>query len=120
MSAGLMAARSPSHVPATADRARMRRDRVERLRSIMGAQGIDALVLLGNTNVEYATGAIWPFADAGRANFEQPVAVVLADDESPHLYSPVREDARLRVEIPADHLHGPVYLDFDEGVAQFA
>ena len=66
------------------------------------------------------TGAIWPLADSGRTNFEQPVAVVLADDESPHLFSPVRQDDRLRVELPADHLHGPAYLDFDEGVQQFA
>ena len=84
---------------------------------IMRDQGIDALVLLGNTNVIYATGAIWPLADSGRTHFEQPVAVVLADDEFPHIWSPVRDDERLRAELPADHLHGPVYLDFDEGVA---
>ena len=59
---------------------------------MMREQGLDALVLLGNTNVAYATGAIWPLADSGRANFEQPVAVVLADDEWPHLFSPVRDD----------------------------
>ena len=88
--------------------------------SIMREQGLDALVLLGNTNVVYATGAIWPLADSGRANFEQPVAVVLADDEWPHLFSPIRDDDRLRAMLPADHLHGPVYLDFDEGVELFA
>ena len=86
----------------------------------MRDQGLDALVLLGNTNVVYATGAIWPLADSGRANFEQPVAVVLVDDEWPHLFSPMREDEQLLVELPADHLHGPVYLDFDEGVELFA
>ena len=64
----------------------------------MREQGLDALVLLGNTNVAYATGAIWPLADSGRANFEQPVAVVLADDEWPHLFTPMREDDRLRRE----------------------
>jgi Xaa-Pro aminopeptidase len=98
----------------------MHRERAARVRAAMRDQGIDALVLLGNTNVVYATGAIWPLADSGRANFEQPVAVVLADDESPHLFSPVREDDRLRVELPSDHLHDPVYLDFDEGVHLFA
>jgi Xaa-Pro aminopeptidase len=97
----------------------MHHDRAERVRTVMREQGIDALVLLGNTNVAYATGAIWPFADSGRANFEQPVAVVLADDEWAHLFSPVREDDRLRLELPEDHLHGPVYLDFDEGVQRF-
>ena len=82
----------------------------------MRQQGLDALILLGNTNVVYATGAIWPLADSGRANFEQPVAVVTVDDEWPHLFSPMREEDRLRVELPFDHIHGPVYLDFDEGV----
>jgi Xaa-Pro aminopeptidase len=86
----------------------------------MADQGLDALVLLGNTNVAYATGAVWPLADSGRANFEQPVAVVLADDEWPHLFSPMRADERLLTELPADHLHGPPYLDFDEGVELFA
>jgi Xaa-Pro aminopeptidase len=98
----------------------MRRERSERVRASMREQGIDALILLGNTQVVYATGAIWPLADSGRANFEQPVAVVLADDEWPHLFSPVRDDDRLGLELPADHVHGPVYLDFDEGVAAFA
>lgn len=103
-----------------ADRARMQRERVERLRAILREQGVDALVLLGNTHVVYATGAVWPLSDGGRANFEQPVAVVLADDEHPHLFSGVRHDDELLAHLPADHLHGPVYLDFDEGVERFA
>jgi Xaa-Pro dipeptidase len=120
MPAGLMAAASATLIPARPDRARMRRDRMARIHSAMGEQGLDALVLLGNTNVVYATGAIWPLADSGRANFEQPVAVVLAEDEWPHLFSPMREDEQFSTEWPADHLHGPVYLDFDEGVELFA
>lgn len=114
-------ARTPSTpIAPKADLARMHRERAERVRSVMSEQGIDALVLLGNTNVAYATGAIWPLADSGRANFEQPVAVVLVDDEWPHLFSPVRQDERLVMELPSDHIHGPVYLDFDEGVELFA
>ena len=31
----------------------------------------------------------------------------------------MREDDRLRDQLPADHLHGPAYLDFDEGVEAF-
>jgi Xaa-Pro aminopeptidase len=115
-----MASAAPTHIPPEADLQRMHRERAARVRAAMRDQGIGALVLLGNTNVVYATGAIWPLADSGRANFEQPVAVVLADDESPHLFSPVREDDRQRVELPSDHLHDPVYLDFDEGVHLFA
>ena len=106
-------------VPAQADRARMQRERISRLRALMAEQSLDALILLGNTNVVYATGAIWPLGDSGRANFEQPVAVVVGDDEWPHLFSPLRTDDELAAALPADHLHGPVYLDFDEGVASF-
>jgi Xaa-Pro dipeptidase len=119
MPAGLMTA-PPRLIPAKPDLARMRRERMARVQSAMGEQGLDALVLLGNTNVIYATGAIWPLADSGRANFEQPVAVVLVDDEWPHLFSPMRADEQLVTDLPADHLHGPVYLDFDEGVEFFA
>jgi Xaa-Pro dipeptidase len=120
MPAGLMAAVTPTRIPPEADARRMQRDRMARVRGLMREQGLDALILLGNTNVVYATGAIFPLADSGRANFELPVAVVLADDEWPHLFSPVRPDDRLRTEWPSDHLHGPVYLDFDEGVQLFA
>ena len=120
MPAGLMAKAPPGTIPATPDFARMQRERMGRMQAIMRQHGLDALVLLGNTNVAYATGAIWPLADSGRANFEQPVAVVVADDGWPHLFTPMREDDRLREKMPADHLHGPVYLDFDEGVQLFA
>ena len=120
MPAGLMAKAPPATIPATPDFIRMQRERMQRMQGIMRQQGLDALVLLGNTNVAYATGAIWPLGDSGRANFEQPVAVVLAGDESPHLFTPIREDDRRRRSMPADHLHGPVYLDFDEGAQLFA
>jgi Xaa-Pro aminopeptidase len=98
----------------------MQDERIKRVRTLMHEQGLEALVLLGNTNVAYATGAVWPLADSGRANFEQPVAVVLGDDEWPHLFTPARVDDRLRTELPSDHIHGPVFLDFDEGVQHFA
>ena len=100
MPAGLMASVTPTLIPATPDLARMRRERMGRVHAAMREQGLDALVLLGNTNVVYATGAIWPLADSGRANFEQPVALVLADDEWPHLFSPMREDDRLSRSCP--------------------
>jgi Xaa-Pro dipeptidase len=115
-----MASAPTSSIPSTPDFGRMCRDRTHRVRTAMRDRGIDAVVLLGNTNVGYATGAIWPLADSGRTNFEQPVAVVLADDESPHLFSPMRADDQLRAVLPEDHLHGPAHLDFDEGVELFA
>jgi Xaa-Pro aminopeptidase len=115
-----MATAQTGRIPGKPNFARMRADRTTRLREVMREQGIDGVVLLGNTNVVYATGAIWPLSDGGRVNFEQPVAVVLADDDSPHLFSPVRADDRLRDTFDADHLHGPAHLDFDEGVEIFA
>src|SRR4051812_41148942 len=115
-----MASASPSLTATNPDLDRMRRDRMLRLHAAMGEQGVDALVLVGNTNVVYATGAIWPLADAGRVIFERPVAVVLADDDTPHLFSPMHTDDRLRETLPDDHLHGPAHLEFDEGVELFA
>ncbi|MEV0358215.1 Xaa-Pro peptidase family protein [Nocardia sp. NPDC050697] len=107
-------------IPDVPDRARMRRETGERLRASMTARGVDALVLLNNSNVVYATGANWPLGDAGLSHVERPVAVVLRDDPWPHLFMPFREGASAERDLPADHLHGPVYLEFDEGVENFA
>ena len=107
-------------IPDLPDRARMYRECGARLRASMKEKGVDALVLLGNGNVVYATGASWPLLDAGLSHVERPVAVVLADDEHPHLYMPFREGSAFDTEVPADHVHGPLYLEFDEGVEHFA
>ncbi len=107
-------------IPETPDLARMRRETGARLRSAMTERGVDALILLGNNAVVYATGASWPLGDAGLSYVERPVAVVLAGDDWPHLFLPFREGASHETDLPADHLHGPVYLEFDEGVADFA
>ena len=106
-------------IPDIPDRARMYREIGVRLRAAMTEQGVDALVLLLNGHVTYATGASWPMLDAGLGHVERPVAIVLADDEHPHLFMPLREGASAEFQVPADHLHGPLYLEFDEGVEQF-
>jgi len=107
-------------IPDEPDFDRLRREVGLRLHAAMADQGIDALVLLGNSNVMYATGISWPLADAGLSHVDRPVAIVLADDEHPHLFLPFREGAAQESAMPDDHLHGPVYLEFDEGVADFA
>lgn len=107
-------------IPDTPDLPRMRREVGARLRATMAAQGVDVLVLLGNSNVTYATGASWPLGDWGLAHDDRPVAVVLADDEWPHLFLPFSEALTHASELPEDHLHAPVYLEFDEGVEKFA
>lgn len=111
---------TPLDIPEDPDLGRMRREVGVRLHAAMADQGVDALVLLGNSNVMYATGIAWPLADAGLSHVERPIAVVLAQDEHPHLFLPFREGAAMETGLPDDHLHGPVYLEFDEGVAEFA
>src|SRR5271156_2741869 len=106
-------------IPEEPDRERMHRDTSSRLRAAMADQGVDALILLMNDNVVYATGASWPVLDAGLSHVERPVAIVLADDEHPHLFIPFREGAASESQVPADHLHDPPYLELDEGVEQF-
>lgn len=100
------------------DRARLRRETGSRLRAAMTDRGVDALVLLGNDAVTYATGSSWRLGDAGLSHVERPVVVVLADDPCPHLFPPFRDGCE--PELPADHVHGPLYLEFDEGVDHFA
>ncbi len=107
-------------IPDEPDRVRMYRESGARLRSAMADNGVDALILLGNGNVVYATGASWPLLDAGLSHVERPVAVVLAGDDHPHLFMPFREGASSESEIPPDHLHPPLFLEFDEGVEHFA
>ncbi len=107
-------------IPDEPDWSRMRRETSARLRSAMADNGVDALILLMNDNVVYATGASWPVLDAGLSHVERPVAIVLATDEHPHLFLPFREGTASEQQVPADHLHGPLYLELDEGVEQFA
>src|SRR6476619_829 len=120
MTTSLTAVTSARDIPDLPDRARMYRECGARLRASMKEKGVDALVLLGNGNVVYASGASWPLLDAGLSHVERPVAVVLAEDEHPHLYMPFREGSAFESELPSDHVHGPLYLEFDEGVARFA
>ncbi len=107
-------------IPEAPDLVRLRRETGARLRAAMTERGVDAMILLGNSAVVYATGTSWPLGDAGLSYVERPVAVVLADDEWPHLFLPYRESSAHESDLPADHLHGPVYLEFDEGVNTFA
>jgi Xaa-Pro dipeptidase len=106
-------------VPTEPDLGQMQRDRMARLHDVMDDQHVDALVLLGNSNVSYATGASWPLADPGRANLERPVALVTSEDGQPHLFTSSPETARRHLGLPADHVHAPVYLELDEGAAAF-
>jgi len=119
MTTNLAADTSAIEIPAEPDRTRLRRETGARLRAAMAERDVGALILLGNSAVAYATGTSWRLGDAGLSHVERPVAVVLADDEWPHLFLPFREGAAEESELPADHVHEPVYLEFDEGVRNF-
>lgn len=107
-------------IPEVPDLARMYSEVGARLRSAMADQGVDAMILLMNGHVSYATGASWPLLDAGLSHTQRPVAIVVAGDEHPHLFMPFREGASAEFQVPADHRHGPLYLEFDEGVEHLA
>jgi Xaa-Pro dipeptidase len=95
------------------DLARMRRDRHRRLLDAMRDGGLDGLVLLGQANVAYATGAVAPAADAARAAHERAVALLTPGDDRAHLFTAFPDGAP--PELPADRLHGPLMLETDEG-----
>jgi Xaa-Pro dipeptidase len=105
-------------IPELPDLARMRRQRSSRLRGVMRERGVDALLLLGTSAVQYSAGAPAPIVDASRATLLRPVALVLADDPEPHLFTPYREAVAERV--AADHVHPPLYVELDGHVADIA
>jgi Xaa-Pro dipeptidase len=107
-------------IPDEPDWTRMRRETSSRLRAAMTDNDVDALILLMNDNVVYATGASWPVLDAGLSHVERPVAIVLANEEHPHLFIPFREGAASESQVPPDHLHGPLYPELDESVEHLA
>jgi len=100
-------------IPDAPDLARMRRDRQHRLQQQLEAQGLDAVILLGTGNVSYATGTHAPGTDSGRAAVLRSVALVVRGDPHPHLFTPYPEGAP--AELPADHLHAPLYPDLAGG-----
>jgi len=75
MTTSLTEVTSALDIPDEPDRGRMYRESGTRLRSAMSDHGVDALILLGNGNVVYATGASWPLLDAGLSHVERPVAM---------------------------------------------
>jgi Xaa-Pro aminopeptidase len=103
-------------IPSQPDLVRMRADRHARLQQNLDAQGLDGLVLLGCSSVAYATGADGPGEDSGRAGLFRAVAVVVRGADAPHLFTPYWDAAP--PELPADHLHGPLFPDVEDGIGE--
>jgi Xaa-Pro aminopeptidase len=100
----------------TLDLERMRRDRVGKLDAAMGAAGVDTLVLCGQQNVSYATGARTPAADHMRASWWRAVTVLQRGAPWPHLYTDFPEGAP--PELPDEFLHRAVEVETTAGAAQ--
>jgi Xaa-Pro dipeptidase len=91
---------------------RMRQQRRARLGQAMAAQGLDAVVLLGPSNQEYA-GIRQPCADAMRMHYESVVVIVDASGGAPHVWTPFVEG--VPDDVPSDQVHGPIAVEFAEG-----
>lgn len=96
----------------------MRRERRAKLREAMAEQEVGALLLAGGSGFEYSTGAAVMPADNARAHHEVPVALVVAGDDAPHVFT--HHPDGVPAEIPADHVHRPVYPEFEAGVEDLA
>jgi Xaa-Pro dipeptidase len=94
------------------DLARLRVDRQRKLAEALPQHG-QALVLLGVSNVKYATGARVVAADYGRTAKWRNVAVLIDGDPVPHLWTWQPEG--VPDDHPADHVHDGLDLTTDEG-----
>ena len=102
-------------VPDVPDVERMARERYDRLQSLLEEHSLDAFLLLGGSAVLYATGALTPAADSGRAVLLRPVAVVVSGDPWPHLFTPYPEG--VPAQVPADRVHPGLFPELEEGAA---
>src|SRR6187551_2096552 len=100
------------------DLPRMRAERTAKLRAQMREQGVDALVALTTGGVLYATGARTPAADTSRTFVRRPIAVVLAEDPAPHLFTPYPQSAP--DELPANHRHAAMDPESEVGARAMA
>jgi Xaa-Pro dipeptidase len=97
------------------DLARLRRDRVAKLDAAMEAAGVDTLVLCGQQNVSYATGARVPAADHVRASWWRAVARLERGAPWPHLYTDFPEG--VPSDLPDEFLHRAIEVESAGGAA---
>ena len=102
----------------TLDLARMRRERHARLVASMQEDGIEALLLLGQGNIAYATGLRIPASDQNLAIHRRPIALVTTDGADPHVWTWYPEGTP--AELPADHVHDGLRLEFADGARTLA
>jgi Xaa-Pro dipeptidase len=105
-------------IPDEPDLARLHAERVAKLQLELDRAGLDGLILIGNSNVAYCSGAVIPGTDSSRSLIARPVAVLARNDAWPHLYTPYPEGAP--ASMPGDHVHPALYPDLDDGAVAFA
>jgi len=91
----------------------MRAQRQAKLDDALGGQDAALALLLGTTNVRWATGARVVAADQGRAGRVRNVALVVPGDTVPHLFTHTPEG--VPPDHPTDHVHPGVDLETDAG-----
>jgi Xaa-Pro aminopeptidase len=99
--------------PARPDLARMRVERRTKLHDALAGKDVATAVLLGTTNVRWATGARVVAADQGRASHFRNVAVVLNGDPVAHLFTHHLDG--VPADHPVDHVHPGLDLECDTG-----
>ena len=97
---------------------RMRRERYAKLLAEMDRRGVGAALLIIPGNVAYAGGARGAMADGDRAGYERTVVLAVKGQSAPHLFTSYPEGAP--PELPADHIHPPLYPDLEDGVRAMA
>src|SRR5215469_8293996 len=93
---------------------RMRRERYAKLLAEMDRRGVGAALLIIPGNVAYASGARSAMADGDRAGYERTVVLAVKGQPAPHLFTAYPEGAP--PELPAGHVHPPLYPDLEDGV----
>jgi Xaa-Pro aminopeptidase len=100
-------------IPDAPDLARMRADRIAKLNRALAQKDAAAAVLMGTTNVRWATGARVVAAEHGRAARTRNLVVVVAGDPVPHLFTHTPDG--VPADHPADHVFPGLDLEVDAG-----
>lgn len=94
------------------DPARLRRERLDKLQREMAAGGVDAVVALGLSNVQYAVGPQVVMGDQSHA-FTSRVVAVVPGSGPPHLCTPWPDGAP--PDLPGAQVHGAIDVDTAAG-----
>lgn len=104
----------PRLAEAPIDLARMRRERLGKIRTAMASAGVDALVAIGLPNASYLSGAGALTADSARSHYERCTAVYFGGDSDAHVFTPYPD--LVAADHPREFIHPSLALEFSSGV----